>query len=181
MLQKELCILKKELLDILANDKVPLFIKTEYMRFLNFVYLETTATPLEAGTQDLHADMRLWHTLQHLATRHFDAFYARKTPESPLLPLDDERFVYDAYLPFLTVVVRDFYRPQECPSSQKPLADIAAKVFAFAERALENIFMHEHLKELSMAVLALKTADGRTSLLALVLAFVRLAVAAGAV
>ncbi|EGD81749.1 hypothetical protein PTSG_02461 [Salpingoeca rosetta] len=150
----------EEIIDVIANDKIPLFIKTEYMRFLNFVYLETTASQLEAGTQDLYSDMRLWHSLQHLASRHFDAFYTRQTAESPLLPEDEERFIYEAFLPLLTVVIRDFYQPKLCPTSQKPLADIATKIFSFADRALNNIFNHEHLKELSMAVLALKNAEG---------------------
>eukprot|EP00043_Microstomoeca_roanoka_P019214 m.213666 g.213666 ORF g.213666 m.213666 type:complete len:2617 (+) comp16958_c0_seq4:400-8250(+) len=149
----------EELMDVLIDDAIPLFIKTEYIRFFSFVYLETTATPMEAGTQDLHSDRRLWESLKHLAAKHFDTFYTRISEQSPLMPEDEERFIYDAYLPLLSIIVTQFYKPDVYPQSQQVVRQIATKLSALTDRALGHIYRHEQLKELSFALVALNKAE----------------------
>eukprot|EP00049_Salpingoeca_infusionum_P018394 m.357042 g.357042 ORF g.357042 m.357042 type:complete len:2607 (+) comp17695_c0_seq1:174-7994(+) len=145
----------EELLEVIGEQDIPLFVRSAYMRFLNFVYIETTANPLEVGTVILQHDSRLWHYLKRMALINIKDIYSRVTPVKPFLSLDEDTFVYDAYLPLLDQVLTHFYNPEQSACHQ-PVQEIAQSLCAFAHVAVRHIYETEQLKQLSFALASLQ-------------------------
>eukprot|EP00056_Hartaetosiga_gracilis_P010415 m.153526 g.153526 ORF g.153526 m.153526 type:complete len:2653 (+) comp13309_c1_seq5:67-8025(+) len=149
-----------EILEVLIDDAVPSFVKCEYIRFFNFVYLETTMTKVEAGTSTLSSEPRLWQAMKRLAIKCIDPLYRdQSTPEFPLLPLDDENFAFEGYIPFLSLVVSEVFDRNLYAPAVSALRDIGKIMCGFVERCINIVFNKEHMKELSLAMINLHAAD----------------------
>jgi len=139
-----------DILAVLLDDDVKLSAKTAYARFFLWVYINTGATPAEAGTQALATDQRLWQALRR---------NAELAMQSRALDAECKLFLFDAFVPLLMLLVHKHYRPRRYPESQNVLNDIAKMISSFLQRNLNHIHKHEHIKALGGVLAAISAKE----------------------
>jgi inositol 1,4,5-triphosphate receptor type 1 len=134
-----------EILEVLLDQEIPAYVKTEYMRFFNYVYIETEGSKEEMGTSELYHDQRLWQAIRGMAQQELPRMYG---DNAPYLKLDDELFIYEGFFPFVTDVLRSVYIGDQYPESVRVVQGVGQLVSQFAQRALGRLHDHEHVKAL---------------------------------
>eukprot|EP00045_Choanoeca_perplexa_P018056 m.276491 g.276491 ORF g.276491 m.276491 type:complete len:2614 (+) comp17698_c0_seq3:125-7966(+) len=149
-----------ELVQVLNDPEIAYWIKSEYLLFLYFVYLETAVDTEISGVNRLSYEPNLWRSLGDLADKVISNLY---NDTAPYLSENEERLAFDCFLPVLTFLVKEVYKkgiPQIDPYVKR-MYDV---VRSFASRCVDRLYSQEQVEEVSACLVAMsRTIAGSTS------------------
>jgi hypothetical protein len=149
-----------ELIQVLNDPEIPYWIKSEYLLFLYFVYLETAVDKEISGVDRLSYEPNLWRSLSDLADKVISNLY---NDTAPYLSEKEERLAFDCFLPVLTFLVKEVYKQgvAQIDPYVKRMYDV---VRSFASRCVDRLHTTEQVEEVSACLVAMsRTISGSTS------------------
>lgn len=143
-----------EIFGVLQDDAIPIWIKSEYLLFFHFVYLETSASPIEMGTDALATHQPMWSAFSSLSEKLAPLF----TSNEDYLNKDEDRFAFAAYLPVMAEVVKRFFtgRQKPKPTAVSAVRKIFEQVKQLASRSLKKLYYKDQVEAMTQAVADLK-------------------------
>eukprot|EP00049_Salpingoeca_infusionum_P011225 m.193039 g.193039 ORF g.193039 m.193039 type:complete len:2533 (-) comp14875_c0_seq1:808-8406(-) len=139
-----------EILDVLEDDVIDTVLKGPYLEFLHWAYLNTGQVSEALHEANLPENLRMWKSLASMMS---SPMFRSTSP----LNASEFKFVFQAYIPALTKLVKSFFSESSPKAVMGIVSDIASRLASFASSYLPVMSKRDAIKKLGNCLAALSS------------------------